>query len=289
MLIRSLLAALAAGSFAAPIDPLIVRDAGENRIALVVREAAPSVDGRTRVIASTDGADRYDDVVDQGSWKLDRYRANPVILWSHDRSQPPVGKCVAVAIVENKLVMDIEWDESSELGAQVARQFREGFLSAVSVGFRPGRVIGRSQLPKDDPRYKENGYGVVYYDNELLETSAVTVPANADALAIARSAAQGDLLSRALDAEGAQEQDARKFDALQRSIGTLASQVAALSAKLDAVVAGVEGTEESVRQMLDESAERGIVDSEGDAWFEDGAPKAGGWEGWPTDQLPARE
>ena len=146
---------------------------------------APPAKGRTRVIASTANPDRYDDVVDQSTWKIDRFMRNPVVPWGHDYQIPPVGKVVALSVESGALTAEIEWDKSEEnaLGRLVAAQFEGGFLSAVSVGFRPGRSIARSQMPKDSPWYKEAGYGQVFYDCELLEISAVVVPANADALA----------------------------------------------------------------------------------------------------------
>ena len=145
----------------------------------------PAVKGRTRVIASTANPDRYDDVVDQSTWKTDRFMRNPVVPWGHDYQIPPVGKVISLSVVEGSLTAEIEWDtsEHNALGRLVAAQFEAGFLSAVSVGFRPGRSIARSQMPKESPHYKEAGYGMVFYDCELLEISAVVVPANADALA----------------------------------------------------------------------------------------------------------
>ena len=162
----------------------------------VVRAVDAPAGGPTIVIASTDQPDRMDDVVDQATWMLDEFRANPLILWSHERDDFPVGKCTDVGVVEGALRMAIEWDESTEDGATCARQFREGFLSAVSVGFRPGRAVPRSQLPKDDPRYKAGGYGMAYYDCTLYECSAVTVPANAGALVVQRAFDDGLEMAR---------------------------------------------------------------------------------------------
>lgn len=149
---------------------------------LILRASAGDAPNQIRVTASTEDPDRMDDVVDQ-SWILDDYRKNPVILWGHDYSRPPIGRALDVAVVDGKLQATIEFDESQDLGATVARQFAEGFLNAVSVGFSPGRRIPRSQLAKEDPRHKEGGWGVVFHDNVLLEISAVPVPANGNALA----------------------------------------------------------------------------------------------------------
>lgn len=140
---------------------------------------------RSVFVASTGSEDRMGDIVDQ-SWILDRYEANPVVLWAHRSDLAPVGRA-AVKLDGGRLVCSILWDEASECGAEVARQVREGFLSAVSVGFRSGVPIARRTLPEDDPRYSDK-YGVLFTQNELLEISVVPVPANQDALVISRSA-----------------------------------------------------------------------------------------------------
>lgn len=138
---------------------------------------------RTLVVASTATPDRYQDVVDQATWRLDRYRSNPVVPWGHDYYLPPVGRAVRVAVEGEALIAEIEWDtsEANALGRLVAEQFASGFLSAVSVGFRPGRSVARGALEKSDPRFGERGK--VYFDCELLEISAVSMPVNPEALA----------------------------------------------------------------------------------------------------------
>lgn len=140
----------------------------------------------TTVIASTPTPDRYDDVVAGGDeWRLDKYLANPVVQFGHDYSTPPVGKTEKLTTdKDGNLVATIRWDDSptNPLGQTVARQFREGFLSAVSVGFQPGRSTPRNKLPTDHPAYGASG--MLFEQNQLLEISAVPVPANGEALAL---------------------------------------------------------------------------------------------------------
>jgi hypothetical protein len=152
--------------------------------------------GGVDVVASTDAPDRMGDIVDQ-SWVLEPFARNPVVLWGHDYSTPPIGRAMA-AVTDGRLVASIEWDTAQDLGALVARQFDEGFLSAVSVGFRPGTVTPRSGLAEDDPRYSK-GWGVVFAQNELLEISAVPVPANGESLARREI---GELVARGLPVPG---------------------------------------------------------------------------------------
>lgn len=138
--------------------------------------------GVTRFVVSTDREARDGHVVDQSSWILDGYRANPVVLWSHDHDRPPIGRAVEIGVQGGALVATVEWDTASELGASVARQYSEGWLSAVSVGWRSGKVSPRSKLPDGHP-YRADA-GLLFQDNEMLEFSAVSVPADPHALAI---------------------------------------------------------------------------------------------------------
>src|SRR5438105_1903827 len=44
------------------------------------------------VIFSDGSIDRYGDSIDQKGWQLEAFRSNPVALWSHDSSSPPIGR-----------------------------------------------------------------------------------------------------------------------------------------------------------------------------------------------------
>ena len=141
----------------------------------------------TKVIASTGNPDRYSDIVVwNDSAELDAYMANPVVQFGHNYDTPPIGKTVGLNIDQRTgdLVAEIQWDDSPDnpMAQMVARQFREGYMSAVSVGFQPGESTPRNRLPKDHEAYGERGH--LMTSPRLLEISAVPVPANAEALAI---------------------------------------------------------------------------------------------------------
>ena len=145
------------------------------------RSTKASAGEAVRFIASTDREARDGDVIDQSSWLLEDYRANPVILWAHDDRTPPIGRAALVDLEGGALVVDIVFDTASELGSQVARQVDEGFLSALSVRWRSAEIVWRDTLPEEHPYYSERG--IVYRQNELLEVSVVPVPSDAGALA----------------------------------------------------------------------------------------------------------
>jgi len=154
----------------------------------IARADGTDGDGVSRFVASTGDVDRMGDVVEQ-SWRLGNWRANPVIL--HEHMVPVVGRGTATVDKEVGLMLAVKWDDAdvNPIGQLVAHQHRSGMRSAVSVGFRPGKVIPRADLPDDDPR-KVSGdvprwqAGVLFRFNELLEVSSVAVPANAKALQV---------------------------------------------------------------------------------------------------------
>lgn len=130
-------------------------------------------------VLSTAAEDRQRDVINQGGWKLDNYRKNPVVLWAHDYASLPVARASSVYVVGDKLKAVDRFSKDHELAITVARLYANGFLNAVSVGFRPLKWSWND----------ERGMGAADFDEcELLEHSAVPVPAHQDALIEARAA-----------------------------------------------------------------------------------------------------
>lgn len=125
------------------------------------------------VIGSTATVDRYGESIDQKSWILKDFKKNPVILWAHNltmgEERPPIGKAVNLEVKAGKLVFDIQFDMKDPFAVDIFRKYNEGFLNAFSVGF----IAHSRDTEKDVP---------VLRDNELLELSAVPVPANPEAL-----------------------------------------------------------------------------------------------------------
>ena len=146
--------------------------------------AAGHADGPVTFILSTDDVDRHGDIVSADGWRLDAYRENPVLLWAHDYRRPAIGRAVALWIEPHRLMARIEFAPSA-FAQEVAALYAAGFQWGVSVGFRPIRCEERR-----DPR-TGLGIGLRYLEQELLEVSAVPVPANRSALR--RSAPGGEL------------------------------------------------------------------------------------------------
>ncbi|MEM1506336.1 HK97 family phage prohead protease [Domibacillus sp. 8LH] len=129
-----------------------------------------------RFIGSTEHVDRDGDTISSGGWDLKNYKQNPVFLWAHDYSIPPIGRALKVAVQNRKLVFDIEFPAKGiyPFADTIYELYKGGFLNATSVGF-----VGKEAVPT------ETGYH--YTKQELLELSAVPVPSNPTALQQAKS------------------------------------------------------------------------------------------------------
>ena len=159
----------------------------QGKVAGIAR-SAPIVrgeDGSVSFIASTATADRYGDTIDQAGWMTDAYEKNPVLLWAHSYSTPPVGKVGALDKSGDLKATACEFTpaEMHPFGAQVGAMVKAGFLNTVSVGFLPLEW---------EERYDEGGRFLGYHFKrmELLEISVVPVPANPQALLEGKSFAK---------------------------------------------------------------------------------------------------
>lgn len=129
-------------------------------------------------IFSTEEVDRQDEVIQQDGWRLDEFKANPVILFCHDPWQPAIGKCTNIFVnAQKQLEGDIQFAANEyDFAKTVFNLYAGGYMRAFSVGFMNN--VYEIDQEKDL---------VILKDNTLLEISAVNVPANAGALAAAKS------------------------------------------------------------------------------------------------------
>ena len=119
--------------------------------------------------------DRHGDVVLAQGWRLQAYRQNPVFLWAHDYSRPVIGRALAVWAEPGQLLARLQF-APADFAREVAALYRGGYQQGVSVGFRPLRY--------EERRDSRTGafLGIRFLEQELLEISAVPVPANGGAL-----------------------------------------------------------------------------------------------------------
>lgn len=132
-------------------------------------------------IASDDSTDRHGESIKQDGWDLENFVKNPVVPWGHDYYNPPVAKATEVGLVDGKLMFKPQFASIEELSEDpsnpsdwakfvdtIFRMYKGGYLRAFSVGFIPKEMEGDT-----------------FIKQELLEVSAVTVPSNPNALALA--------------------------------------------------------------------------------------------------------
>ena len=156
-----------------------------------------SADGFLDAVASTGTFDRDNEIIEPEAWRksLDRFRANPVILSAHQHrlpsgSSPVIGSAQEIGIRDGGLEFRMKF-AGTPLGKEFEQLYREKHMRAFSVGFIP---------VKGEPRQVEGRASKVYVHTEveLLEISAVPVPANPEALARMRAAAAAGLDDEAL-------------------------------------------------------------------------------------------
>lgn len=126
-------------------------------------------------VISTDDVDRHGDIIVAEGWRLDSYQRNPVFLWAHDYMRPVIGKAVLVWQELHGLLARMEF-APTEFAQEVASLYRGNYQRGVSVGFKP--------IQYEERRHDKTGafQGIRFLEQELLEVSAVPVPANRSAL-----------------------------------------------------------------------------------------------------------
>jgi HK97 family phage prohead protease len=132
-------------------------------------------------IASTGSIDRDGDILEPSGVKLKNFRKNPVLLWSHDASALPIGKATDVRVEDNaiKFTPVFAPPEVNPFADQVFNMFKSGFLKAFSIRFDP---IAFEDMPDEGKGIRR--FGRRFTKFELLEISAVNVPANPEALKV---------------------------------------------------------------------------------------------------------
>ena len=126
-------------------------------------------------VISNEEVDRHGDVVLAQGWRLQAYLRNPVFLWAHDYARPAIGRALSVWTEPGQLLARLEF-APTDFAREVAALYRTGYQQGVSVGFKPLRY--------EERRQERTGafLGIRFLEQELLEVSAVPVPANRQAL-----------------------------------------------------------------------------------------------------------
>lgn len=172
-----------------------------------------------RAVASTAALDRQGESIDQSGWQLKNFKKNPILLWAHDHHEPPIGTAKNIKIEgegkKARLTFEPIFHEITERAKAIKALFEEGIMNSFSVGFIPIEADGNT-----------------FTKAELLEISAVGVPANPEA----RTMAYKSLMAKGFDkavikSVGVKEQDMK--------IARLESELDMVKGQLDTVVKGL--------------------------------------------------
>jgi HK97 family phage prohead protease len=146
-----------------------------------------------RFTISTGTVDREQDTISVAGWDLANFKRNPVVLWGHDAGRLPIGRALDVTNDGGALKATVEFiptdtPEGGQFAESVYRLARAGFIAATSVGFRPIRW----DYTSDKDRGADDWFpGIDFVEQELVELSIVTVPANPEALIDAPGPGEG--------------------------------------------------------------------------------------------------
>lgn len=130
-------------------------------------------------ILSDETADRMGDVISSSGWIIDNFKKNPVALFNHSPMHP-IGKWNNLRAENGALRGHLELAPKGASARidEIRALIDAGILQAVSVGFREIESM---------PRKDGGPFGKTYKRQELIECSLVSIPANPNALAVAKA------------------------------------------------------------------------------------------------------
>ena len=251
-------------------------------------------------VASSEAVDRYGDVIVASGWQLKNFRKNPIALWQHSGAQP-IGTWKDVDVVDGQLVATLEMVKPgvSIIADMLRGMVEQRVLRAVSVGFQP--MAGHIERILDEKGNWQGGYR--YLKSELLEISLVSVPANPEALSVAKalgmSREQIDTVfvsdqprngptARAATAPEIRNKGmttlAQRIAARQASIATIRDQLTELgnaeeidearSVQMEELTGQIDAEQKAL--VVLENAQRAIAASAAPAQDDDGGPRTRG-------------
>lgn len=136
-------------------------------------------------ILSDETPDRMGEIIEADGWVLDDFKKNPIALFNHN-SNWPIGTWENIRVSGKTLRAQLvlaEMGTSARID-EIIKLVTAGIVKATSVGFRP--LQAEKMDEKDDGWFP----AMRYIEQELVECSVVSVPANPNALSVARTAAK---------------------------------------------------------------------------------------------------
>lgn len=136
-------------------------------------------------VISTSAVDREKEVLLPKGADYEQYLKNPVVLWAHDYRGMPIARALWIKSGRKNITAKAQFAKT-EMADEIYELFKGGYLNAFSVGFLPAEDGSHPPTPDEVKKNPEWAEAKRIYDKwELLEFSAVPVPANPEALATA--------------------------------------------------------------------------------------------------------
>ena len=210
--------------------PIEIKDMGDRRVLFII---------------SKEVVDRDGDILRASGCDLTNYLKNKVFLGFHNSRDFPLGKTEDIWIEADSVKAIVYFPTVEELSTNPEQAsekakltdfcyhcYKTGMLNAVSVGFIPLEWIET-----------DNGYDILKW--ELLEFSAVAVPANQDAIAQAVKSFGNDFAKSFIT----EEKSGRKISAQTRAI---LDKIKACGDELEKCQETLKGCGEALRKALAE-------------------------------------
>jgi HK97 family phage prohead protease len=162
-----------------------------NADSLILKAGTQSAADPFEFVLSDETVDRVGDVIRADGWDLASFKKNPIALFGHDHDKV-IGVWKNVRVVGKQLMgkLELAAEGTSEFIDTTRRLIEQRILKAVSVGFR---VKEYEPFDKGEPW---GGWDIK--EALLLETSVVAVPANPNALSMAKALANPDVIDQLL-------------------------------------------------------------------------------------------
>lgn len=143
-------------------------------------------DDEVEVVMSTASLARDGHILIPQGCRIDNYRANPIVLWSHDPDKP-VGNAENAAVTGEQISARVRFAPLgiSRKADEIRGLVKAGVIRTVSIGFDP------IEMEPLDPKKPRGGQRIS--DWELLEMSFVSVPSDTGAVVTARAHGDDDV------------------------------------------------------------------------------------------------
>lgn len=191
---------------------------------LFVSADIEQTDSGLKAIASTAIEDRDGETIQQEGWDLKNFKKNPVLLWSHDHTDLPIGTAKGIKVEGEgksaKLTFEPVLHEITDKAKAIKQLVEAGIIKTFSVGFRPMEMDGDT-----------------YSSQELLEISLVNVPANPQAVMALKGFDQ-EVVEDVLG-EKIQTTDDKKEENPEDKVAELQEQIDEQAKKIEDLVKGL--------------------------------------------------